>query len=964
MVKTIILLAQFWCFALAARGQSYDFRHYQVENGLSHNTVYSSIQDKNGFLWFGTKDGLNRFDGYRFKKIGISTKNEFTLDPDLIFDLYQDVKGRLWAGTHKGLYGYDALQEKLVPYFPSLDKVGNITMSGSALLWFTSGGRLCRYDEAARKVTVFPLIHTGSVSAVCTTPDGLWIGTTNGFVKRLDTDGRILNSIDVFSRSARVASHHIHVLYPAGSNGLFIGTSSQGIKLLQTKKGTYQDLLAHNEDKTSVYVRDVLAVTDREFWFATESGIFILDLPTLKFTNLKKRFLDPYTLLDNAVYALCKDRENGIWAGTFFGGVNYFPAQDIAFAKYFPNYTKNSISGSVVREICPDAYGNLWIGTEDAGLNKLNISSGSIQHFKPTGAAGGIAYTNIHGLLAVNNELWIGTFEHGLDVMNIETGKVIRHYAAGPSQYQLKSNFIVSLHQAKNGVIYIGTSEGLYQHLPQHNGFTRISAIAEGTFVSSIIEDKTGMLWITTHHSGVYFLDPRSGKSGNLRNSDHDQNSLPSNTINAAFEDKSGAIWFSTEGGGLTRLSPNRKQFTRITTANGLPSNFVFKVLADAKGQLWATTSKGLVKLDPATGHTKLYTKESGLLNDQFNYGSGYMDTSGRLYFGSTKGMISFLPKEVPARSFQPSLYITGFQVHNKELEPGKDSSFLKQSIIHTSKITLPHDQSSFNVSYSALSFTAPEMTEYSYKMQGLDRIWTELKKNRSIYFTNLAPGKYTLQVKAIVNGTAPATQKELAIEILPPWWATRRAYALYALFAAAAAYLLIRTYHSYMENVKEKEIYEAKIDFFTNIAHEIRTPLTLIKGPVENLMEQAADMPQIIDDVTMMERNTARLVALVTQILDFRQTEAKSFSLNFSKVNVSDLIREEFESFAGLAKKRQLQYQLFMPEGVVTAIADEEALRKILSNLFSNAVKYAGKEVWVTLQPKREDGWLCFSGN
>lgn len=968
MVRIQLLLLLLWRCSLAAQGQPYHFRHYQVENGLSHNTVYSSIQDKAGFLWFGTKDGLNRFDGYRFKKISLGTESQWSFNPDRVFDLYQDNRGVLWAGTDKGLYHYDALHEKLVPLSPSLPKAGNITMSGG-MLWFTSGSRLCRYSPLQKKVTVFPAAATGAVSAVCSGPgNGVWIGTTDGWVKKLDTSGRVLSGTDVFQHSAPVALHHIQVLYPAGSGGLFIGTSSQGIKLLQTADGTYKDLLTHNEDKTSVYVRDVLAASEQEFWFATESGIFILDLPTMKFTNLKKRFLDPYTLLDNAVYTLSKDREGGIWAGTFFGGVNYFAARAFAFAKYFPNYTPNSISGSVVREICPDGKGNLWIGTEDAGLNQLHLQTGRIKQYKPTGAPGGIAYTNIHGLLAVQNELWIGTFEHGLDVMNIETGKVVRHYGAGPGPDQLKSNFIVSLCQTKNGAIYIGTSEGVYRHLPYRGGFKRLDFVPNGVFVSAVVEDSRQTLWIATHENGVYYLNTLTGKSGNLRNSLQNKNSLPSNTINSIFEDARGRLWFATEGGGLTCLSGDRKTFARYTTANGLPSNFVFKVLADKKGTLWATTSKGLCNLEPATGRTRLYTKESGLLNDQFNYGSGYMDASGTLYFGSTKGMIAFKPAGAPLRTGAPPLYITGFQVHNKEAEIGSDSSLLQQSIIHTQKITLPHNQSSFSVNYSALSFTAPEMTAYSYKMEGLDQAWTELKNNRSIYFTNLSPGQYTLRIKAMLNGAAVSAQKKLIVAVLPPWWASRWAYAGYALLAAAALYLLLRTYHGYMESIKEKEIYEAKIDFFTNIAHEIRTPLTLIKGPVENLMEQVDSMPQIKEDVAMMARNTGRLVALVTQILDFRKTETKNFSLYFGKVNIGELVKEEWESFAGLAKKRQLQYHLYLPETAVTAVADEEALRKILSNLFSNAIKYADKKVWADLKIKKEEEALllevCNDGN
>ena len=405
------------------------------------------------------------------------------------------------------------------------------------------------------------------------------------------------------------------------------------------------------------------------------------------------------------------------------------------------------------------------------------------------------------------------------------------------------------------------------------------------------------------------------------------------------------------------QIKQRQKNYYRYTTKNGLPGNFVFKVLEDDKKALWATTSRGLVNFAPDFQKPNVFTQANGLLNNQFNYHSGYKDEDGRLYFGSVKGMISFMPDDFLKNRFVPPVYITGFQVYNKELDPSKDSAVLKTSIIGADKITLSYNQSSISIDFAALSYTAPEMTEYKYMLEDLDNQWTTIKTNRKVYFTNLSPGKYIFNVKAAANDLWSKNEKQLIIEIKPPIWATGWAYLVYAIIVILISYYLISNYHERQHEKKEKEIYESKIEFFTNVVHEIKTPLTLIKGPVENLLEKQFDMPDIKEDIACLDRNTNRLMNLVSQLLDFRQTEIKGFSLYFSKVNINEILRETFLSFKILAKKRNLDYKVISPPNDVYALADAEALRKIFSNLISNAVKYADKKVTITLLQPAKNG-------
>lgn len=943
--------------SLPALAQYYYFRHYEVEDGLSNNTVICSIQDKDGFLWFGTKEGLNRFDGYQFKVFNLDENYERSLTKDLINSLYVDNQGTMWIGAQKGLYRYDRNRERFIRFLDTLRNVSNMQADRNGRLWFIADHMLCRYNFTTRTLKCFPRRAYFSASTLCLSEEGeIWVGTTDGYLQRFDNRTETFRRYNIFSHSIPIPTCFIERLMPAGPGSLFVGTSCQGLKQFNVATGAYEDILTYNPDRTTIYVRNMLKYSDTEFWFGTESGVFILNTRDGKIINLKKKFLDPYSLSDNAVYSLCKDREGNIWIGTYFGGINYYTAQHLVFRKYYPDYSDNSISGSAVREICEDPDGNIWIGTEDAGLNKLNPLTGKILHFEPTGKPGDISYSNIHGLAVVGNDLWIGTHERGLDVLDIKTGKVRKHYTAGYRPTDLKSNFIASLLHTSAGRIFIGTGKALHEYDPATDGFKQAPEVPGGFTVSCLYEDHNGTVWAGTHGMGVFFFNRTTHTKGHFINDLNNPNSLPTNFINAICEDSAGNMWLATEGGGLCRVSPNRKELTRFTTKSGLPSNYIFKVVEDDHRSLWVSTSKGLVNFNPATEQIAVYKKSNGLLSDHFNYNSGFKDSGGTLYFGSIKGMVTFKPSEMTCPAPKPPVFITGFQVHNRELSATRDSALLERSIVYADKIVLPYHNSSISLDFAALSYVSPDMTTYNYMLEGLEKNWTRIKPNRKVYYTNLSPGEYTFKVNASVDGGLTESGRQLVIQILPPFWASPLAYSLYALLVLAIGYYVVRSYHRRTQKKKEKESFEAKIDFFTQVAHEIRTPLTLIKGPVDNLLEKAGELPDIKADILMMERNTNRLITLINDILNFRQMEVKGYSLNFTRVNVRALLEDSCRDFASQAEKKDLSYVIDLPPLAVNATADEEALQRIFSNLLGNAIKYADKLVTVKLYPAERD--------
>ena len=963
--KSFFILPVLILSSLFLKAQHYYFKHYNVENGLSNNSVICSLQDKNGFMWFGTKDGLNRYDGYTFKVYRNDRADSESIGSNFILSLYETREGTLWAGTNKGLYQYDDTTES----FHLLKGSGNneirdIEMDDKKNLWFIAGTTLHKYNMVSKSTMIYnPNIYFNATS-ICLEKDGaLWTSTDDGSLKKYNAVNNSFSTYNVFLHSKHAVSRWIEEIYAPNDSSLLVGTSSQGIKLFNTRTGTYKDILTYNRDKTEIFARDFIKNNEDEYWIATESGIFIYHIKTEKITNLRKKYGDPYSVSDNALYTLCKDKEGGIWAGTYFGGVNYYPKQYNSFDKFYPDSNPNSLNGNAIREICQDRFGAIWIGTEDAGLNKLNLQTGDFAHFKPVGTKSSICYSNIHGLLATDNELWIGTFEHGLDIMDIPSGKVTRHYSASDQPNSLRNNFIHDIYKTRSGDIIIATARGLYQYNRAQDNFHLFTEVPSNLFYTVILEDRKGILWIGTYRDGIYFFDPKTGKGGNYKYDAGNENSLNGNRINGIFEDSNSMLWLTTDD-GFCRLVPGENSFTRYTTKNGLPGNVAYSILEDEKQHLWISTSKGLVNFNTTNGKMTVYTKAYGLLSDQFNYSSAFQSATGRMYFGSLRGLISFQPSQFIKNNFIPPVYITGFQVNNLEMVAGKNGSPVKKSIPYLDKVVLKYNQSTFSIDFAALSYSAPEMTEYKYLMEGLDKNWTYLKTNRKAYFTGLSPGRYTFKVKAAtMSGTWNSEETKLVVEVHPPFWASVWAYLLYTVLFAALVYYVTRFYYlkskeknerkiELLEHGKEKEIYQAKIEFFTNVAHEIRTPLTLIKLPLENTMLQAGHLPEIRNNLILMEKNTNRLIDLTNQLLDFRKTETNGFSLNFVKTNISDLLEEMYTRFKPVAEQKNIDFSIKIPGIPLFAFVDPEAFNKILSNRFTNAVKYAKKHITVHLLP------------
>lgn len=977
MMKNTLLLFVSICYCLAARGQSaeehYYFKNLSIENGLSQNTVNAILQDSKGFLWFGTKDGLNRYDGLSFRKFKHASGNPRSIGNNFITALYEDAAGRIWAGTDAGVYVYSPEQESFERFLCESDRKTRITRAISMItgdaegrVWIAveSQGMFC-YDIRKKQLRNFALKEIPS-NIRCLAFDNsgtLWIGFYGDGLYYSKDGLKTLHPFVSSDDDTEVFAGDIVTKIVQGAyNCLYVGSAKTGLTEVNLTSGKVRRLLATDEKGEPVFCRDLIAYSDNELWIATESGVYIYNLRTGGCIHLHSSPYDPYSLSDNAIYSLYKDRENGVWIGSYFGGVDYYPRPYTYFEKYYPKDGPNSLHGKRVREFCRDNAGMLWIGTEDGGLNRFDPRTKEFHFFAPSAG-----FTNIHGLCMDGDNLWVGTFSKGLHIINTRTGAVVKTYMEGHSPHSLNDNNIFAICKTSAGDIYLGTLFGLLRYNRSTDDFDQIPAL-KGCFVYDIKEDSYGNLWLATYANGAYCYNVNTRQWKNYVSRPDDESSLPYDKVLSIFEDSHRQIWLTTQGGGFCLFCPQTETFTRYGSKDGLPNDVVYQMVEDNDGFLWLTTNSGLVRFDPRTKGIKVFTTADGLLGDQFNYRSGFKDETGTLYLGSINGFVAFNPKTFSENRQVPAVAITDFLLFSKKVPVGAPGSPLKKSITFSDKIVLSAHQNAFSFRMAALSYQVPRTSRLMYKLEGFDGDWLTVGESPLATYSNLKYGDYVFKVKA-ANGEGAEDSEEiaLAVTILPPFYLSAWAYCLYGLFFIGCLVYVVfyfkrqsaRRHRRQMEKFeqeKEREVYHAKIDFFTNVAHEIRTPLTLIKGPLENIILKKEVDAETKEDLHIMKQNTERLLSLTNQLLDFRKTEARGFCLDFTECNITGLLKETYLRFTSLAKQKGLEFTLQLPDEDLTGDVNQEALTKIISNLLNNGVKYADTYLHVSLAVEGKD--------
>lgn len=734
--------------------------------------------------------------------------------------------------------------------------------------------------------------------------------------------------------------------------GILIGTDRAGLKFYDRNSRNTETIIP------DIQVRDIKQCNENTYWIASESGVYILNMTDRSITHLQKSLTNEYTISDNAVYSITKDREGGIWVTTFFGGINYLPKEYIPFKYFIGGKTHPGMPGNAVREICPDQYGNLWLGTEDNGINRYSPATGEITNFSRTNPAHPLSATNIHGLLADDSRLWVGTFNTGIDLLDIPSGKIIKRYTRSNTDNLLPSDFILCFCKLSEDEILIGTSEGLVLFRKKEECF-----IPWGTEIKSMVrqiyKDSKGDIWVATT-SGAYRYSKTEKKFAHYTSNRERSQTIGDNNVTSIFEDSKNRIWVATVY-GFSLYNEISDSFNRITVENGLPSNIVHRILEDDEHFFWIATANGLVRFNPETYVMKTFSYTDGLPEAQFNYCSAYKMPDGTMYMGTINGMIAFNPRDFKEDVYSPSVCITRIDVQDDRIGAPK---YNVNRILESGELKLPHNRSTFTLSYVALSYTSPDAIQYAYRLDGSDKDWIYMKQNKDVTFANLSPGDYVFRVKSTnSSGVWQDNETTLRITVTPPFWATGWAYLIYFLTVC----LLIVLWYYYkkakleekhrinreiFETKKEKELYDAKIQFFTFITHEIRTPLTLIKAPLEKILRSGDGTPATQENLRIIEKNTGRLLDLSNQLLDFRKTESRGFKLNYVTTDVVLWLETILHPFRPAFEQGNKHFTVKLPELPFEASLDREAFSKIVSNLVSNALKYSDSRISLELLP------------
>lgn len=962
-----LLFYLYFSIHLFPANMNFHFRKIQVDEGLSENTVYCILQDSKGFMWFGTKDGLNRYDGSNFRIFRHNISNPSSLGNNFIRSIAEGGDNLLYIGTDIGLYIMDTVHETFT--FVTLE-----TLEGSRLntavnsLYIDKEGKVWigsmyqgvfLYDpfkQTLRQVKVKDYnLGQNAIWTIYGDRSGtIWIGSRLGLLRYNAVKGN-LEAVEGLFSPLESSDHEVLTILEDTKGCLWLGTWSDGVRFYDRQR-YYDTSYLGLKSKTDyiTHVRALYQYDNSHILIGSDDGLYLFNVEEKE----GKRVDIPqsqYSMSDQNVYSIASDREGGIWIGTYFGGINYLDVFLLPIETYYADVKHGMLSGKAISQFCEDEEGNMWIATEDGGVNHFNTKTKQITQPIQT------SYHNTHALILDNENLWIGTFSRGIDVYNTRTGKLSNYRSDVRDEFTLNDDCIFSLYKTKKGVIYVGTPVGLNKYDREQNRFVRIPEVS--AFIYDIKEDDQVNLWVATYGNGAVRLDSKTGKWIFYDHVISSDDPVVGSKLTSIYMDTQKRIIFSSEGRGIFIYNDQTNTFRNISEAEGLPNNVIYGVLDDPLGNLWLSCNKGLVCFDiehPAD--YKLYNKEDGLQSTQFNYKSSYKARDGKFYFGGINGFSCFYPQDFAQLHNEqiPSVEITGLRLLG---ESNGTQQEIQTLLNKREKITFPHHKSSFTISYVSLSFQSQNKNEYAYMLQGVDKDWTYAGNNKSVTYVNLHPGEYAFKVKASNNsGVWNEEGDTVEIEILPPFWWSLHAKLLYFLLSILLVYWLTSYFWKKDKEKQQQQLdaykaeqetlaFKSKIDFFTNIAHEIRTPVSLIKAPLEEVIASGEGSEDTKQNLFVIEKNCNRLSVLINQLLDFRKMDSTDYTLNLEDMDLKTYITELYDRFKKTALSRDIEFTLSLPRDFNGQIIyDSDVLTKITGNLLTNAMKFTKDKIILSM--------------
>ncbi|MBC7890077.1 MAG: response regulator [Ferruginibacter sp.] len=958
------------------------FTNYSTKDGLSSATVYDIIKDKFGFIWLATEDGLSRFDGTNFKGYRHDPGNLDGLKVNHITSLHESLDGTIWIGTNGGglcyldrkkdsIYNYKATDPTQIgPAITAIrgDKEGNV--------WITSFGGLYIINPVRKELVTgkFGLLRKAVAGKVVTyflqdKRDRLWIGTDNGIYlyEPLKNTVAILQHHENYDST--LPGNAINKIVEDRNGNIWVATNNGLAKLLPDGRSFSTHSATTGSPRLSSSPVTTMGVDSRNrLWIGTNEGLDIFDLSTNKISSCLPDKRNTASISSRSILSILIDK--GIyWVGTFRGGVNKYDENFNYFnLKEYNVFDPFGLRTSIVTSFAAYQYG-VFVGTDGGGLQLYDRNTGLLTHVNlPSKEKSDKHDLTVLTLeMAKDEQLWIGTFSNGLFRYNPASGAFV-NYAAGPLVSQLNNNDVFCLKEDSKGNIWVGTNGGGINLISPPGG-PIVKYVADpsrpndparpnSNFIRSFEEDSAGHIWIGSFGSGIAVFDPGSKQFWFYTK----QNSgLPSDYVMAIKQDRKGNMWVGTSGNGIGLLKRGGTRFESLTEKDGLANGSIHKIIEDAIGNIWVSTNKGLSCYDPVAKKFKNYTSHNGLQSGAFVPRAGTKAPDGELYFGGQNGFNHFNPADFKTNRNIPPVVFTSLEIDNQTVQPSGDGP-INQSILLAESININYKQA-FSIGFEALDFTVPGANQYEYQLKGFDKTWVSAGKEHSAYYANIPPGEYVFQVRASNNdGIWNKEGRSIRLVVSPPFWRTIYAFAAYLLLVAGILFYIRhlgikkiqtrfaleqerqRTSQLIERERKEAEymhkLDQAKIKFLTNLSHEFRTPISLIMGPVDNLIGNIKE-EALLNQLNLIKRNSRRLLNLVNQLLDFRKMEEKELKLQYSEGNIVSFMKDVCDSFNDLAKRKKIEFSFYAGVKGITVLFDHDKVERILFNILSNAFKF-----------------------
>ncbi|WP_342155302.1 hybrid sensor histidine kinase/response regulator transcription factor [Joostella sp. CR20] len=942
-------------------------------------------QDERGFMWVATNGaGLYRYDGIDYDAYRYVLNDTTSISSSMVYCTFLDSQKRLWVGTEEGLNLYNSEKDQFIrisnkkfeaTYNESIsvrriveDKHGNIIIGtfGAGLFKLTG-----TENFQIEKIKSSSLNKDVALTVEAITIDKfgkIYIGTNLG-VQEYDAERNIIKPV-VFSDNKFIKSQ-VKSIAVDQDNNLWIGSFSEGIykaSFVDAENDSYRKIENFNVSKYPIF--SLLALNDGTLLCGTENdGLFHVEKSGALIHQYRTSKSDEKSLLSNSIWSLYQDRNDKIWLGYYNKGLAVHDQLYDKFNGLESLYNNsNSLHSSSVTSITQDQTGKLWIGMDGGGIDILNPKKNTYTHINTNSSSqySGLKSDYIQSIFIDSKQnVWAGSWDKGIFMLKKGSTHFV-NYSIETTKGDLESDVVVSFDEDTNGTIWISTyHKGLHSFNPKTEKFTHHNSPefeAHGISNSDawkVLVDASDVIWLGSTN-GLFRIEKESTSAVYKITSMREQmeatygNSTTANHILSLYEADANTLWIGTKGAGLCKYDKVSGTFTWYNKLNGLLLENICGIIACNNNNIWAAGNSGIVKIDPENNTFTNFTVNDGLLSNDFNMNASYKSSSGEIYFGGYDGVDYFDPTKIKINTTENFLYLSDLKIFNNRVLPTHDKSPLTKVISETDSISFNNKQSVFTIEYSGINYTRPEKNEYAYYLAGYEDTWNYVGNAKSATYTNLDPGNYTFKLKSANNdGVWNSTPLELSVTILPPWWKSSWALLGYLVMFFMGVFLLNKLTQSrirkkqlakYEEEKHQQEIdlNERKFQFFTNISHEFRTPLTLIMNPLHDIItNDGAYLPERIKAKhRIIQKNTARLHRLVNELLDFRKLELNKVTVKAKSFNLIELTKDVLSYFNEEAREKNIDLDFTFDEKNVPVWADYSMMEKVIFNLVSNAFK------------------------